>query len=59
MFFAQDARGKIHSAAYIIWTSDCAYYLMGGGDPELRKQRRGQPGDVGGDQVRGDGERPV
>jgi len=41
MFFAQDARGKIHSAAYIIWTSDCAYYLMGGGDPELRNSGAG------------------
>jgi len=36
MFFAVDARDRVHSAAYIIWNADCAYYLMGGGDPELR-----------------------
>lgn len=36
MFFAEDARGRIHAAAYLIWNADCAYYLMGGGDPELR-----------------------
>lgn len=41
MLFAEDAQGKIHAAAYIVWTADCAYYLMGGGDPDLRKSGAG------------------
>jgi len=41
MFFAVDAQGKVHSAAYILWNADCAYYLMGGGDPELRNSGAG------------------
>jgi hypothetical protein len=41
MFFAEDARGRIHAAAYLIWNEDCAYYLMGGGDPELRNSGAG------------------
>jgi lipid II:glycine glycyltransferase (peptidoglycan interpeptide bridge formation enzyme) len=36
MFFAVDAQDKIHAASYIIWDEKTAYYLMGGGDPELR-----------------------
>lgn len=36
MFFAEDAAGRIHAAAYIVWDRHAAYYLMGGGDPELR-----------------------
>ncbi|HUH97509.1 MAG TPA: GNAT family N-acetyltransferase [Anaerolineales bacterium] len=36
MFFAEDAHGSLHAAAYIIWDDQSAYYLMGGGDPELR-----------------------
>jgi hypothetical protein len=36
IFFAEDARGKIHAAVYIVWDADAAYYLMGGNDPELR-----------------------
>jgi hypothetical protein len=36
IFFAYDSQARIHSAAYIIWTSNTAYYLMGGSDPELR-----------------------
>jgi Acetyltransferase (GNAT) domain len=36
IFFAEDARGRIHAAAYIVWDERSAYYLMGGGDPELR-----------------------
>jgi hypothetical protein len=36
MFFAEDARGRIHAAIYVIWDSRSAYYLMGGGDPALR-----------------------
>jgi lipid II:glycine glycyltransferase (peptidoglycan interpeptide bridge formation enzyme) len=36
MFFAEDEQGRIHAAIYIIWDENSAYYLMGGGDPELR-----------------------
>lgn len=36
MFFAEDADGQIHAAIYIVWDKNSAYYLMGGGDPELR-----------------------
>jgi hypothetical protein len=41
MFFAEDAQGKIHAGAYIVWTADCAYYLMAGGDPDLRSSGAG------------------
>jgi hypothetical protein len=41
MFFAEDAQGKIHAAAYIVWNADCAYYLMAGGDPDLRNSGAG------------------
>ena len=36
MFFAEDAQGKIHAVAYVVWNADCTYYLMGGCDPERR-----------------------
>lgn len=36
ILFAEDAEGKIHAAAYIVWDKHTTYYLMGGGDPELR-----------------------
>jgi lipid II:glycine glycyltransferase (peptidoglycan interpeptide bridge formation enzyme) len=36
IFFAEDASGRVHAAAYIVWDEQSAYYLMGGGDPELR-----------------------
>lgn len=36
IFFAEDSDGDIHAAIYIIWDENSAYYLMGGGDPELR-----------------------
>lgn len=36
IFFAHDKEGKIHAAVYIVWDENSAYYLMGGGDPELR-----------------------
>ena len=36
IFIAEDAEGKQHAAVYIVWDSNNAYYLMGGGDPELR-----------------------
>lgn len=33
---AKDEKGAVHAAAYIVWDDRCAYYLIGGGDPELR-----------------------
>ena len=36
MFFAVDQDGRIHAANFIVWDENSAYYLMGGGDPELR-----------------------
>lgn len=36
IFFAEDGGGRIHAVAYIVWDERSAYYLMGGGDPELR-----------------------
>jgi hypothetical protein len=41
MFFAEDAHGRVHAAAYVVWNADCAYYLMGCGDPELRNSGAG------------------
>jgi len=36
IFFAKDENNRIHSAVYIVWDNRSAYYLMGGGDPDLR-----------------------
>jgi lipid II:glycine glycyltransferase (peptidoglycan interpeptide bridge formation enzyme) len=36
IFFAEDARGRIHAALYVVWDENSAYYLMSGGDPDLR-----------------------
>lgn len=36
IFIAEDKEGNHHAAVYLIWDSNSAYYLMGGGDPELR-----------------------
>lgn len=36
IFCAIDEKDRIHAAIYIIWDDRSAYYLMGGGDPELR-----------------------
>ncbi len=35
-FIAQDKEGKNHAGVLLVWDSESAYYLMGGGDPELR-----------------------
>jgi hypothetical protein len=35
-FFAEDAQGRLHAALYLVWDPQAAYYLIGGGDPELR-----------------------
>lgn len=36
IFFAVDQRERIHAVLYLVWDDQQAYYLMGGGDPELR-----------------------
>lgn len=36
IYLARDAKEKIHAAIYIVWDEDSTYYLLGGGDPELR-----------------------
>lgn len=36
IFIAEDAEGKRHAGVYLVWDKNSAYYLMGGGDPELR-----------------------
>ena len=33
---AVDCEGRIHAASYFVYDSKCCYYLIGGGDPELR-----------------------
>ena len=41
IFFAEDAQGKVHAATYLVWNNRCTYYLMAGGDPELRTSGAG------------------
>lgn len=36
IFIAEDGEGKQHAGVYIIWDNNSAYYLLGGGNPELR-----------------------
>ena len=36
IFIARDEKGNPHAGLYLIWDENSAYYLMGGGDPELR-----------------------
>ena len=31
-----DSQGRIHAASYFVYDEKCCYYLIGGGDPELR-----------------------
>lgn len=35
-FFAVDEQDRVHAAAYLVWDGRTAYYLLGGGDPDLR-----------------------
>lgn len=35
-FAAQDGAGRVHAAAFLIWDRKRSYYLVGGGDPQLR-----------------------
>lgn len=36
IFIAEDGEGRRHAGVYIVWDGNSAYYLMGGGDPQLR-----------------------
>lgn len=36
ILIVEDEQGRHHAGVYIVWDSNSAYYLMGGGDPELR-----------------------
>jgi hypothetical protein len=36
IFIAKDQEGRQHAGIYIVWDVNSAYYLMSGGDPELR-----------------------
>jgi len=36
IFIAIDEHGRKHAGVYLVWDKDCAYYLLGGGDPDLR-----------------------
>ncbi len=36
IFLARGADGRVHAGNLIVWNQHCAYYLLGGGDPELR-----------------------
>lgn len=36
-FVAKDTNGRNHAGVLIVWDHQSAYYLMGGGDPELRQ----------------------
>lgn len=33
---ATDGAGQVHAVAYLVWDAERTYYLMGGGDPDLR-----------------------
>lgn len=35
-WIAVDADGKHHAGVYLVWDNNCAYYLMSGGDTNLR-----------------------
>jgi len=36
ILFAVDDEARVHAALYVVWDERVAYYLAGGGDPELR-----------------------
>lgn len=36
IFIAKDAEGQSHAGIYLVWNNHAAYYLMGGGNPNLR-----------------------
>jgi hypothetical protein len=41
ILFAVDEGGAVHAAAYVVWDSSSAYYVMGGADPALRNSGAG------------------
>jgi len=36
IFLARGKDGRVHAGILLVWNQHCAYYLMGGGDPEVR-----------------------
>ncbi len=34
---AEDTQGRAHAGVYIVYDADCAIYLLGGADPDLRQ----------------------
>jgi len=36
MLFARDDADRVHAVSYAVWDRNAAFYLLGGGDPELR-----------------------
>lgn len=36
IFLARGQDGRVHAGNLLVWNEHCSYYLMGGGDPELR-----------------------
>ena len=36
MLFTVDEQNNLHSALYLVYDKNCAYYLLGGADPEFR-----------------------
>lgn len=36
IFLAEDAKGNTHAGLFLVWDTECAYYLMGGADPRFR-----------------------
>jgi hypothetical protein len=36
MLFARDDAGRVHAVAWVVWDRSAAYYLLAGGEPELR-----------------------
>lgn len=36
ILIGEDAQGRCHGGLYFVWDERCAYYLMGGSDPQLR-----------------------
>jgi GNAT acetyltransferase-like protein len=38
---ARDEAGRVHAVSYVVWDRHAAFYLIGGGDPELRTSGAG------------------
>jgi hypothetical protein len=41
MLFAVDEADRVHAVTYAVWDENGAYYLLGGGHPELRSSGAG------------------